>query len=254
MHGFASANAVSLSDLSTDRIRDWLDNAGGGPRHHNNNLAALRTFLRFCVGRRWLPKDMDLLEGITKRKAKGGAICIWTPEEMAALLTHCPTVAIPAMAISAFAGLRNAEVTRLDWREVHVADGFIEVPATKAKTASRRLAPCPPNLVAWLKPHSKSEGSVWPPKRDTTHAAYRTAAEASGLAWRENALRHSFVSYRLAEVQDVAKVALEAGNSPGVIFQHYRELVRPADAKRWFAIAPKPEETTPGTADIRDKV
>ena len=35
-------------------------------------------------------------------------------------------------------------------------------------------------------------------------------------------LRHSFISYRVAETQDVAKVALEAGNSPQIIFQHYR--------------------------------
>ncbi len=239
VHGFAAANVMNLGDLTSDRLREWLDGAGGGPRHHNNNLAAVRTLIRFCIGRRWLPKDADLLEGVTKRKADAGAIEIWTPEEMAALLAHCPAMAIPAMAISAFAGLRNAEVTRLDWREVRLTDGFIEVPATKAKTASRRLAPCPENLVAWLTPHAKCTGPVWPHHNNTTHTAYGEAARAAGLVWRENALRHSFVSYRLAEIQDVAKVALEAGNSPAMIFGHYRELVRPADGKRWFTIRPR---------------
>ncbi len=33
-------------------------------------------------------------------------------------------------------------------------------------------------------------------------------------------------------------MALEAGNSPQIIFQHYRELVRPRYAKSWFSIAP----------------
>ena len=33
-------------------------------------------------------------------------------------------------------------------------------------------------------------------------------------------------------------MALEAGNSPQIIFQHYRELVRPKDAKSWLSIAP----------------
>ena len=42
----------------------------------------------------------------------------------------------------------------------------------------------------------------------------------------------------MAETQDVAKVSLEAGNSPQMIFQHYRELVRPDAAKAWFAIMP----------------
>ena len=58
------------------------------------------------------------------------------------------------------------------------------------------------------------------------------------MKWHQNALRYSFISYRVAAVQDVPKVALEAGHSPAMIFQHYRELVRPADAKAWFSIAP----------------
>jgi len=58
------------------------------------------------------------------------------------------------------------------------------------------------------------------------------------LEWRHNALRHSFCSYRLAEVKSTAQVALEAGNSPHIIFKHYRELVTEADAKRWFSLLP----------------
>ena len=42
----------------------------------------------------------------------------------------------------------------------------------------------------------------------------------------------------MAEIEDVAKVALEAGNSPQMIFQHYRELVQPKEAKTWFGIGP----------------
>ena len=41
------------------------------------------------------------------------------------------------------------------------------------------------------------------------------------FAWRHNALRHSFVSYRLATIQNTAQVALEAGNRPQMIFHHY---------------------------------
>jgi len=67
-------------------------------------------------------------------------------------------------------------------------------------------------------------------------------AEAEGwepFLWKHNALRHSFISYRVAQTQDVARVSLEAGNSPQMIFQHFRELGREAEGKKWFAIAPK---------------
>jgi len=39
-----------------------------------------------------------------------------------------------------------------------------------------------------------------------------------GFVWQENGLRHSFISYRLAVLHGTARVAVEAGNSPEVIF------------------------------------
>jgi hypothetical protein len=33
-------------------------------------------------------------------------------------------------------------------------------------------------------------------------------------------------------------MALEAGNSPQMVFGHYRELVRAMDAEKWFGITP----------------
>ncbi|MBL9138926.1 MAG: hypothetical protein JNK85_23860 [Verrucomicrobiales bacterium] len=234
-----------LGQLDPQALRGWLDKQPGGPRSFNNNLTALHTFIRFCIGRRWLPKDADLLDGITRRKDVGGRIEIWSPEEMAKLLAHCPHAAVPAMAVSAFSGLRTAEILRLDWKEVRAEAEFVEVPAVKAKTASRRLAPCPPNLVDWLKPHSKSAGPIWESRSNLLYEAYREAAKGAGLTWRDNALRHSFVSYRLAIIHDVARVALEAGNSPAMVFANYRELVTPAQAKEWFEIRPGSSKAIP---------
>ena len=62
--------------------------------------------------------------------------------------------------------------------------------------------------------------------------------KASGVKWKHNALRHSFISYRLAEIQNAAQVSLEAGNSLAMVFAFYRELVKPADAVKWFNVKP----------------
>jgi integrase len=113
-------------------------------------------------------------------------------------------------------------------------DGYITVTADKAKTGSRRLVPIAKNLQAWLIPYSQKHGKIVPFENIPKQLAW--LARDAGLRWKKNALRHSFISYRLAEVQDTAKVALEAGNSPQMIFKHYRELVRPVEAKKWFAI------------------
>ena len=77
----------------------------------------------------------------------------------------------------------------------------------------------------------RSQKGEVPPGAETAHI------EAwEPFAWKNNGLRHSFISYRLAAIQNTAQGALEAGNSPQMIFRHYRELVRPVDAEKWFGL------------------
>jgi hypothetical protein len=66
-------------------------------------------------------------------------------------------------------------------------------------------------------------------------------------------LRHSFISYRLAETQNINSVALEAGNSPQMIFRHYRELATPGQARTWFVIAPETAANVVPIAVVRSK-
>ena len=51
-------------------------------------------------------------------------------------------------------------------------------------------------------------------------------------------MRHSFASYRLADVQSAPQVSLETGHSVAILYRHYRELVMPDDAKQYFGIFP----------------
>jgi len=43
----------------------------------------------------------------------------------------------------------------------------------------------------------------------------------------------------MAVTKSAPQVALEAGNSPKMLFEHYRELVTEAEGKEWFALTPK---------------
>ena len=66
------------------------------------------------------------------------------------------------------------------------------------------------------------------------------AREAAGIKeWPQNALRHSFASYHLAHFNDAALLALELGHTnSNLVFQHYRQLVKPKQAERYWKIAP----------------
>ena len=185
---------------------------------------------------------------ISVAKEHRGEIEILRPEELARVLNAAEPVLIPFLTIGAFAGLRHAELQRLDWSEVRLEDGFIEVKAGKAKTASRRLVPIHDNLRKWLLQHHKPQGPICPYANmskqllwlaEAVNEAWQKENPPGKFEWKHNALRHSFISYRVAETQNVAQVALEGGNSPKVIFSNYRELVKPADATKWCSIEPE---------------
>lgn len=176
-------------------------------------------------------------------KVKVGATTteIFEPDEIEKLLNAAPAMVIPYLAIGAFAGLRSAELARLHWKAVNLERRLIELRADQAKTASRRIVPISDNLAAWLAPLQR-EGKVFKVKAVPRMAS--VLAGTVGLRWPQNVLRHSYISYRLAQTQDANKVALEAGNSPAIIFKHYRELVTEEAAEKWFSIFP-PEGWTP---------
>ncbi len=152
--------------------------------------------------------------------------------------THHPDI-LPAMLIQAFAGLRREEVARLDWAEVRLDRGHIEVTAENAKTAQRRLVNIRPNLAAFLGALRSDTGPVSPGCYDKCATALRRRVVAAGHKYPKNALRHSFASYHLAEGQDAGKTAMQLGHKgTAMLFEHYRELVTPEDAALWWAITP----------------
>ncbi|MHB1309390.1 MAG: tyrosine-type recombinase/integrase [Limisphaerales bacterium] len=57
--------------------------------------------------------------------------------------------------------MRSAEIERLEWGDIDLAEGHITVGASRAKTAARRLVPIADNLAAWLAPYAGQRGKLW---------------------------------------------------------------------------------------------
>jgi integrase len=149
--------------------------------------------------------------------------------------------------------LRTSEIERLTWEDIDLAGRMIKIGASKSKTASRRIVPIHDNLAAWLSTYAERRGKIWTGDSITfTNRERQTAAatvveadpeknikEQKPVKWQRNGLRHSYASYRFAITNDAGRVAGELGNSASVIHRHYRELVKLADAQRWFAVKPE---------------
>ena len=122
--------------------------------------------------------------------------------------------------------------------------------ARHSKTAARRLASIQPNLAAWLQPHRRPAGAVCP---QNLRKLLEEDRDRAGLLedWPQNASRHSFGSYHLAHFKDAAALALQMGNSPDVIFKHYRQLVKPKEAASYWRIAPVRPTQSPSRSRSR---
>jgi integrase len=228
-----------IASVTAKEIGDWLRGLGVAPLTRNTyrlRLAALYAFAR----RSGYVKDNPISD-VEKAKERAGEIEILTVAQTARLLESASEETLPYWAIGAFAGLRAAEISRLDWSEVDFERGFIELKASKAKTASRRHVHIEANLAEWLAPYRNARGPVCPMGLRKKLEADRDRA---GLRqnWPQNALRHGFGSYHLAKFPDAAALALQMGNSPQMIFKHYRELVKPKDAVAYWNIRPVPAE------------
>ena len=175
-------------------------------------------------------------EDVAKAKDRGGEIGILTPKQLADLFEAADEEAKLYSRLGAFSGLRSAELIRLEWQDVNFDRAHIHVGKAKSKTATRRLVPIQPNLMQWLSPYRGQTGLVF----SSEHAAIRAIGtrKKNSRNWPSNALRHSYATYRLAQCNDVARVALEMGNSPQMLFRNYRELADEQDAAAWFGIAP----------------
>jgi integrase len=242
---FAESFNVEIHTLEPKMIADYLTALALAERTRRNYRNVIGFFNRWLVLRGYLAKRTDWLEGVQKYSMRQhGEITTYTADEMRRLIAAAEPRILPLIVIGGFAGLRHAEIQRLDWEDIDLAEGFIEVKAEKAKTKTRRIVPIKANLKAFLLPIAKTGGKVITVK-NTSKELGRTAAdtgneaaEISALEWKHNALRHTYISARVAESGDVPRVADEAGNSPQVIRTNYLKRIRPAAAAEWFSIMP----------------
>jgi integrase len=230
-----------IADITVEELDTWLRDLPGSPKTRTDYRANIGVLFSSAAQRRMI--DFNPVSFTAKPTLIDRPPEIFAVDELRTLLEVSqrtePSV-LPMLAIGAFAGLRDAEIKRLDWSEVDLVRGHIDVKAAKAKSARRRIVPIQPNLAAWLRPYSWMEGPVVPAG---ARAKLERVRKAATLArWPKNGLRHSFASYRLAAIHDAPRVSAELGHTnPQMLYSTYRELVLPSEAERYWQITPAAE-------------
>ena len=230
-----------IQEITTAHINEWLRSLEVKGRTRDNYRDSLHNFFGFARTEGYLPKDRPTVAEETKRINEATAEnVVFTVVEMHTMLKSAPDWLVPTLALKFFSGIRTEEMIRLKWEDIKFDQDVIFLTKQVTKTKQRRIVPLLPNLKKWLFPKRQTEGLIaarWASSH-TLSKAWSTHADNVGVAYKKNGMRNSYISYRVASLKNVAQVALESGNSPGVIQRDYLELVTEKDATEWFATVP----------------
>lgn len=237
LHKLADYFECSIDEVHLRDLQSWLNALDVAGRTKNNYRGLVVSLFKFARGHGYLPSGLPTAaEDLSKAKEVSSEIGILTPEEMGKFLENASERLLPLLAIGGFAGLRASEIFRLNWEEIDFDQNHIEIKSGKAKTAQRRLVPLLDNLKAWLQDYRDQTGPVCATREIETER--RELANTLEIEWPNNALRHSYASYRMAAIDNAQKVASEMGNSPDMIYRNYRKVVTKKQAEEWFTIVP----------------
>jgi len=236
-----------VADITAKELGRWLETLGVGPVSRNNYRRNLGVFFGWCERIGYASTNPARLTDRAKKRPE--PVAVFTPGELRVILSHAPADLLPALVLGAFAGLRVAEIARLDWKEINFLKGHVEVAAEKSKTASRRFVPMTPALRAWLAPDAAPAGAVAPNRLNERLSEFRASIAADdvqggvvirpGVKWKNNGLRHSFASYAIAKEESADRVALWLGHtSAKMTFEAYQERATAEEAAAWFDVMP----------------
>jgi integrase len=237
---FASGFQCPLSSIQPDDLRQYLNGMRVGLVAKENRRRMLVVLFNFAKANGWLRANEETAaDALGTYKPKPRDVEIYTPAEIARLLGAAEPDFVPYIALIAFGGVRREELHKgLKWEAINFDRGYIIVSAEIAKTGRKRKIVMSENLVRWLLPYRVKSGPIF--KIDPSRRIVK-AVQASGVKWKRNGLRHSFGSYRMEQTKNEGLVALEMGNSPKVVKDHYFEIVDERAAREYWSIKPLPK-------------
>src|SRR5436190_9617710 len=106
-----------VATITASEIDNWLRALPVGPTTRNNFRRTLVMMFNHAIARGYATDNPAAKTA--KAKVVDSPPGILTVQQTARLLEAAPPELLPYVAIGAFAGLRRAEVERLDWKDVH---------------------------------------------------------------------------------------------------------------------------------------
>ena len=255
--GHRGLHEIRTGDLEIflEKRKKW------SPKTTNDFLGIIGLVYKFAqkCNRKWVPSGYNPASNIDRLPSGESDIELMEPDELKQMFERIDPELIPFLVLWCFTGCRKEEAARVNWQQIHSAlkKGDLELTKDQTKNgrAKRRRGarkmPLLPNARAWLEWWlrnfgPKDTGMVLPLRWNTLSQLSdlpKFIRRNTGIVWKNNGPRNSYISYRCKITGNVVDVADEAGNSPSKIERHYRaKSVVLETANGWFNVMPPDDE------------
>ena len=225
---------LPVSDITEDHVEGFLSVKGVNPWSRRTYVSRLSTLFEFSRRRRWLVENpCCFLEQVAIDRTEP---VILTPDQASHLVHQCRVLCprgLPWLLLCLYAGLRPEEAAALSWEAIDWENRRIWVDASVSKVRQRRIVE-PPGRFFYLLSCAQKGGALPLPHSTKRRVQRRLKATMGWKSWPKDILRHTCASYWLALVCDAQRVSLQLGNSPEVLFRHYRAVVTGKEAAMFF--------------------
>lgn len=241
-------------DIQLSDLKDWWDQDSA------NKSAKTKRDLRAVLVAiwNWFKREgiagndaMTIAERIPLQKVSHGERRVLSSAEVLAILEEVRPEWRAWVVLGAFAGIRPEEICPMPNKkaakrglmrqEIDWNFNVIRVAGTVSKVGIPRVVPMSVACREWLLWAGITPDSIGPvclsnPVR--RKETLRLGAKLFGGEWPQDALRHSYGSYRNAVVRNLQQVAEEMGTSVIMLHRHYHNPQPEELGQEWFALRP----------------
>ena len=222
-----------VEDINRERCEALRARSGVSALTRRNDMAAASAFCSWLTDKKLLPHHP--MRDLRKPRIDYKAPAILSPRQAKKLL-NCALKrgnkqVLASLAIMLFSGPRPSE---MPLAKIFYEDSpCVRLEGGKLRGRANRIVSIPPNALAWL----ERAGFLEQPGK-LSDRQRQTLCRLTGIKWIEDIHRHSFITYRLAESDNAALVAREAGTSEEMIYSKYARLRTKKEALEYFSIFP----------------
>lgn len=229
-----------MQQIAPNMLESKLHVSHFAPYTKHKMLAFYRTIENFAKKRRYLPADhQTIAEQITLMAVPKVNYPVFTPDELMRFFIVVKPDELAYVATMAFGGGRRNECTQMTKKHFNFEEKTAWIDRVIAKKKLPRHLYNPDCMFEWLKLATFPEHGPIMTERKVAEISRDVAKlKQVGLAWKDNILRHSFLSYHLAGFQNPNNTAYHGGTSIKMLSNNYVALVSKKSAEEWFNITP----------------